>query len=97
MEICSKCKGNGFILFRDDKGREIARPCECRERTIAENRLKASGISESFQKKTFESFNTKDNEILSSAKSKAMDYADNFEKIESETRNSALFIGQVGC
>lgn len=97
MEICSKCKGNGFILFRDDKGREIARPCECRERMIAENRLKASGISESFQKKTFESFNTKDNEILSSAKSKAMDYADNFEKIESETRNSALFIGQVGC
>lgn len=96
MEVCEKCRGNGFILFHDEKGRDFARPCECRERVIAENRLKASGISESFQKKTFETFNPK-NEILSNAKNKAIDYVNRFDAIEHTNTNSALFLGQVGC
>lgn len=97
MEICSKCQGSGFVLVLDENRREIARPCDCRERMIAENRLKASGISESFQRKTFDAFNPNGNDVLAKAKSKAMHYAEVFEQIEDKTQNSALFLGQVGC
>ena len=42
-----------FIIQEDD----IAKECECRQLRIAEEKLKSSGISEEFRKKTFDNFN----------------------------------------
>lgn len=94
--ICEKCNGDGFVLIVKD-GREYARPCECREVTLAENRLNASGISDGFRKKRFDNFDPKEIEILKRALEKSKHYCSEFKNIEKTNRNSALFLGQVGC
>ena len=39
---CNKCRDMMFIIQED----ETAKPCECRAIRIAEDKLKASGVSE---------------------------------------------------
>jgi DNA replication protein DnaC len=77
-------------------GREIVRRCECfalrRARELAQN----SGISEEFGKKTFENFDAGENPQLIVAKTKALEFARNFERVEHDRRNSILICGQVG-
>ena len=93
---CEKCGGSGFLMRFDEEGRTIAKKCECRERMITELRLKASGISDAFQKKSLDNFDTKGNELLTKAKALAEDYIRTFTEIEHTGRNSALFLGNPG-
>ena len=54
---CEKCKDSGFIFFVDEKGNNMARECECRQRRITEARLRQSGISlEEFERKSLNTF-----------------------------------------
>ena len=57
---CIKCKDRMFIIQKDGS----AKACECRNIRIAENKLKASGISEEFRKMRFENFDYRRNSRL---------------------------------
>lgn len=94
---CPKCQDKGFILRRDENGYEVAYDCECFETQIAQDMMRHSGITSEFQKKTFDNFITKDNKQLADAKTKAMQYVENFEKAEHDRYNSIMFCGQVGA
>lgn len=81
-----------FIIQEDDTAKE----CECRQVRIAEEKLKASGISEEFRKKTFDNFDYERSVEIMEAFMKAKSYSKNFEKIRATRKNSIMFIGQVG-
>ena len=94
---CPKCKDTGYIIEEGQNGYSYARDCECVAIKQARLMMKRSGISEEFQKKTFDNFKTRNNEQLAVAKSKAMKYVEEFEKIEHDRYNSIMFCGQVGA
>ena len=81
-----------FIIQEDDTAKE----CECRQVRIAEEKLKASGISEEFRKKTFDNFDYEISVEIMEAFMKAKSYSKNFEEIRATRKNSMMFIGQVG-
>lgn len=89
---CNKCRDMLFIIQDDGTAKE----CECRALRIAEEKLRASGVSEEFRKKTFDNFNyKKSNEIMESY-IKAKSYFKNFDTIRDSRENSIMFLGQVG-
>lgn len=93
--MCELCKDTGWVHYtKDDK--DYARRCECQEIIDAGNRLKKSGISEEFLKKSFDNYNDRDKIPLHIAKDKAMKYCERFQEIRHERFNSILFMGQVG-
>lgn len=94
---CPKCRDMGFVLQKNEDGDEIACRCECVAVRKARNMMKQSGISDEFQKKTFDNFKTRSNQQLSNAKSKAMQYVKNFAQMEHERYNSIMICGQVGA
>ena len=89
---CNKCRDMLFIIQSDGTAKE----CECRSLRIAEEKLKASGVSEEFRKKTFENFDYEKSIEVMEAFMKAKSYSKNFEKIRVTRKNSVMFIGQVG-
>lgn len=89
---CHKCRDMLFIIQDDGTAKE----CECRSLRIAEEKLKASGVSEEFRKKTFDNFNYERSIEVMEAFMKAKSYSKNFEKIRVTCENSVMFIGQVG-
>lgn len=87
---CKLCKDQEWIL---DVETNTAKPCKCREVKRYRRILEASGISQEFQKKTFDNFITKGRpKIIQQAKETAVEYAKNF-----ENEKSIAFIGTVGC
>lgn len=93
---CPKCKDRGFVSRTNETGIEVLCRCDCSAVKQAKKMMKLSGISEEFQKMDFENFITGENNQLENAKSKALQYAENFQKTEHARRNSILFSGQVG-
>lgn len=89
---CDKCRDMLFIIQDDGTAKE----CECRSLRIAEEKLKASGVSEEFRKKTFENFNYEKSIETMEAFMKAKSYSKNFEEIRVTRKNSMMFLGQVG-
>ena len=89
---CDKCRDMLFVIQDDGTAKE----CECRSLRIAEEKLKASGVSEEFRKKTFDNFNYERSIEVMEAFMKAKSYSKNFEKIRVTRKNSVMFIGQVG-
>lgn len=75
---CEKCKDLGYILQEDEKGYTVAKPCECLEKRQILEKLKRCGLTDSFKKKTFSSFET-DTEYQKQAKLQAMRYCKKFE------------------
>lgn len=82
-----------LFIIQDDG---TAKECECRELRIAEEKLKASGVSEEFRKKTFENFDYERSVEVMEAFVKAKSYSKNFEEIRATRKNSMMFVGQVG-
>ncbi len=81
-----------FIIQNDGTAKE----CECRSLRIAEEKLKASGVSEEFRKKTFENFDYEKSIETMEAFMKAKSYIKNFEEVRITRKNSMMFVGQVG-
>lgn len=81
-----------FIIQEDGSAKE----CECRALRIAEEKLKASGVSEEFRKKTFDNFDYERNIETMESFFKAKSYSKNFEEIRATRKNSIMFVGQVG-
>lgn len=94
--MCEKCNDTTWIFYKDENGNEYATPCECREKVIAVNLMKASGISEEDAKKGFAGFETFDEYPLFSAKNTAIEYVQKFADIENERANSIIFSGASG-
>lgn len=93
---CKKCNGTGWEPFTDKNGYTFARPCDCRERMLTEARLKASGISEAFQRKTIDGYKTNGIAVLEDAKRKAEMYVETFLDREKTTNNSFMLLGSSG-
>ncbi|KQC47076.1 DNA replication protein [Geobacillus sp. Sah69] len=53
---CSRCKDTEFLFYRDERGYEFARPCECRERKAWKRRFKQALIPDEFVHANFENF-----------------------------------------
>ncbi|MDZ7370236.1 MAG: ATP-binding protein [candidate division KSB1 bacterium] len=53
---CPRCKDTEFIFYRDDRGYEFARPCECRERKAWKRRFTQALIPDEFVHANFENF-----------------------------------------
>lgn len=81
-----------LFIIQDDTAKE----CKCRSLRIAEEKLKASGVSEEFRKKTFDNFDYERSVEVMEAFVKAKSYSKNFEDIRVTRKNSMMFVGQVG-
>lgn len=92
---CPKCKDSGWIEVEED-GYTFWKHCECWAVKEAKELMERSGISMEFRNKGFKNFDTRNNPQLSKAKSKAIEYYQNFLKIEHTRNNSIMFCGQVG-
>ncbi len=87
---CPICGGKGWILETVD-GRRVARPCECRNATLRQERLTAAGIPERYREDTLDNF--VDNTLsLQQAKAKARDFIDRYPFVEA----GLLFVGPSG-
>ena len=93
---CDICKDTEFIYSVKD-GYEVATRCTCYALKQAKRMIERSGISEEFQKKTFDNFLTKNNRKLEIAKEKAIEYTHTFLDCEKDRQNSILLSGQVGA
>lgn len=93
---CPKCKDTEFIFYKNEKGLEYVKECECKQMKLAELLLSKSGISEEFQTKTFGNFSDRNIEQIKKAKLKVMQYYTEFSNIENERVNSIMLCGQVG-
>lgn len=71
-------------------------PCECRQLRIAEDKLKASRVSEEFRNMRFENFNYESNLETMEAYATAKSYSKSFGEIRVARRNSIMLMGQVG-
>lgn len=71
-------------------------PCECRQLRIAEDKLKASGVSEEFRNMRFENFNYESSLETMEAYATAKSYSKSFGEIRVARQNSIILMGQVG-
>lgn len=93
--MCEKCQGSGFILVNRD-GYDFALECECRQKMLADARMRASGIGEAYKSKRISNYETKGNALLTKARGMAQEYIDGFTHFEKTGKNSAMFLGTVG-
>ncbi|MGX4600279.1 ATP-binding protein [Faecalimicrobium sp. JNUCC 81] len=89
---CDKCRDMLFIELENGSYGS----CECRQLRIAEEKLKASGISEEFRNKRFENYKYDKSMETMEAFLTAKNYSKDFEDIRAVRRNSCLLSGQVG-
>ncbi len=94
---CKQCKDSGWINEKDDYGRDVAKRCGCWALRQSKFMFAQSGISDGFREKTLENFDTRRDQRLIQAKSKASGYIQSFAANEKTRHNSILFCGQVGA
>lgn len=94
--VCPICHGSTWITTKDSQGRFYSRPCECRERVIAETIMRSSGIIEEDRKKGFRDFKTFDEDPLIAAKETAIRYFRMFKNDYNSRINSLLLSGASG-
>lgn len=92
---CEECKDSGEVLVMID-GHDVSKRCKCYKIRQARRLMERSGISQEFQKKRFDNFDTKNISQLEMAKRKAIQYVSAFEQCEHDRKNSIMFSGQVG-
>lgn len=92
---CPYCKGAGFEEINICGEIQIIE-CRCKTMKLSDRYRLNSGIGIGLKNLTFESFITKDIEILNKAKSKAINYIKHFDSNAGQRNNSILFHGQPG-
>ena len=93
---CSKCQDRGWIEVVQEGCIRMKR-CDCWLMRESESLMEQSGISQEFQVKCFDNFNTLNNSQLINAKGKAVKYCQSFLDIEHSRNNSIMFCGQSGA
>lgn len=89
---CTKCRDSGWIEVIHEGHIRMKRCDVCESRRL----MMQSGISQEFQTKCFENFDTRNDSQLMNAKGKAVEYCRSFLDIEHTRNNSIMFYGQVG-
>ncbi len=79
---CKLCDDMGYILTRDNAGREYAEECTCQEKARLEQILRNSGIAEAFKRRNFNNFKTLDSKATE-MKEKALQYVKEFDDTKS--------------
>lgn len=90
---CKICKDSGWIYAEETN---TFRQCKCREKKLYKKMIKNSGISEKFLKLRLNDYKTYD-EKTKLAKSLAVMYCTEFEKIINNRNNSIAFLGNPGA
>lgn len=88
--------GGLWDVYIDEDGREVARRNDNYFMAVTTDMINACGISEAFMQKSFDNFESGNNPALINAKRAAVDYAENFERIEHSRNNGLMLCGQVG-
>ena len=89
-QSCPICDGKGWILETVQE-RRVARPCECRSKSLRQERLTAAGIPERYREDTLDNF--LDNSLsLLQAKANARDFIDRYPFVDA----GLLFVGPSG-
>ena len=57
-DVCPKCGGVGYIMWRDEKGELFSRTCECEVMRQNRRRLERSGLSSLVERYTFQTYQT---------------------------------------
>lgn len=70
---CEKCGNTGVLVTRQPDGTTYARECDCMNKRRSLRRIKNSGIADSLERYTFESYKT-ENDAQRKVKSKALEY-----------------------
>lgn len=73
---CRKCKNKGVIYYLDENGYEFAKECECMEIRRTLSRIERSGLSDSLERLTFDSYQVHNN-WQATVKNSAMEFVDN--------------------
>ena len=94
---CDKCQDTGYVLIAKEDGMSYAKECKCKELMEARLRLKKSGLAKEFRAKSFDNYNTYNNQVLVSAKRVAIQYADTYDQGVGDASPSLLLCGQVGA
>lgn len=89
---CNECRDMLFIIQEDGNAKE----CKCRKQRIAEEKLKASGVSDEFREKRFENYDYEVSVKTMEAFLKAKNYSKVFDSIRVARKNSIMFMGAVG-
>jgi DNA replication protein DnaC len=93
---CNLCKDTEFILTRNPRGADYAKPCVCTEQKRALRLMANSGIRPEDTKRGFEDFNTFSENGLVNAKQIAARYCKHFTEIKDSRHNSLLLCGASG-
>lgn len=93
---CADCKDTTFLVRKNEDGYDEAVPCKCREKRLAQMRMKASGLSDDDLNKGFADFLTFEEPPLIEAKATARRYYSSFDSIQRERANSIILCGAVG-
>ncbi|MDH5560969.1 MAG: ATP-binding protein [Deltaproteobacteria bacterium] len=93
QKACRLCEDTGYILKRDDLGRESAEPCECAVIKRKVELYNAADIPSQFYDATFENFHTSNNPSLKEALNTARL---SFKKFNTGDKKGFVFFGGVG-
>ena len=87
---CGLCGGTGWVLEATD-GRKQARPCSCRNETLARERLGGAGIPERYRDCNFANF-ADNSPALTRAKELAREFVDSYPAVDA----GLLLVGPAG-
>lgn len=94
---CQLCNDTEFLFRKDEKGYEVATPCDCREIRRVERLMKGSAITEDFLKLGFKNFEVEHRPpIIVTAFNTAREYAKNFQQLKESRRNGIALLGRPG-
>ena len=87
---CGLCGGTGWVLESTD-GRKQARPCACRNTSLARERLQGAGIPERYRDCNFSNF-ADNSPALTRAKEMGREFVDSYPAVEA----GLLLVGPAG-
>lgn len=94
---CALCKDHEGTFYRDDKGLEYWRDCECVKRKRIAKLMDSCEITPEFRSKTLECFETQGAaDVVKAAHACCDNYANDFDQIRRDRKNSIALMGRPG-
>lgn len=93
--VCSKCRGVGFIVKRDEKYQDIITPCSCSVKDNVKSKWKRAGLNVDNSNLSFKNYKVF-NDLTRYCRNRALVYVKGFKEIRNKRQNSIAFLGQVG-
>jgi DNA replication protein DnaC len=90
---CSRCKDNGYIIYKNEQGYDVARECSCLEQKRLRARFKNALIPEEFKNARFDNY-IQQNDVQKRLYHTTIEYLKNFKT--SSNKNNLGFIAVFG-